>query len=54
MPKSANYSLKTQWNHEIETLGFLISRHPLALYNDRLKKVSYIFAKDMPLHVGKK
>ena len=54
MPKTANYSEKTQLKHEVETLGFLISRHPLTLYKDRLKKVPYILARDMPQYAGKK
>ena len=53
MPKSEDYDLETQLEHECETLGFLISRHPLTLYTSRLKKLNYILAKDMHQFVGK-
>ncbi len=53
LPQSENYDLETQLKHECETLGFLISRHPLTLYKDRLKNLSYILAKDLHLFVGK-
>ncbi len=52
-PPAENYDLKTQLQHEVETLGMLISRHPLTLYKDRLKKLSYILARDLKLFVGK-
>lgn len=53
LPQAENYDFKTQLKHEYETLGFLISRHPLTLYKDRLKDLSYILAKDLSLFVGK-
>ena len=53
LPRSANYDLKTQLQHECETLGFLISRHPLTLYQDKIKKLSYVQAKNLRFHVGK-
>jgi error-prone DNA polymerase len=53
LPRAEDYDLKTQLKHECETLGFLISRHPLTLYKDRLKNLSYILAKDLPLFAGK-
>jgi len=53
LPKSENYDFNTQLKHECETLGFLISRHPLTLYKDRLKKLNYILARDLPLFAGK-
>ena len=53
LPQSENYDFNTQLKHECETLGFLISRHPLTLYKDRLKKLNYILAKDLPLFAGK-
>ena len=40
--------------HEVETLGMLISRHPLTLYTDRLKKLNYVRARDLHRYVGKK
>jgi len=53
LPQSENYDFQTQLKHECETLGFLISRHPLTLYKNQLKKLSYILAKDLPLFSGK-
>jgi error-prone DNA polymerase len=53
LPHAENYDFPTQLKHECETLGFLISRHPLALYKERLKTLTYILAKDLPLFVGK-
>jgi len=53
LPASQDYDLATQLRHETETLGFLISRHPLTLYKDRLKNIGYILARDLPLFIGK-
>jgi error-prone DNA polymerase len=53
LPKAANYNLEIQLQHECETLGFLISRHPLALYQDKIKKLSYVPAKDLRFFIGK-
>ncbi len=53
LPKAANYNLETQLQHECETLGFLISRHPLTLYQDKIKKLSYVPAKDLRFFIGK-
>ncbi len=53
VPPAENYDLKTLLQHEVETLGILISRHPLTLYKDRLKKLSYILARDLKLFAGK-
>jgi len=53
LPKSENYDFNTQLKHECEILGFLISRHPLTLYKDRLKNLNYVLAKDLPLFAGK-
>lgn len=53
LPQAENYDFKTQLSHECETLGFLISRHPLTLYKDRLQKLTYILARDLPLFIGK-
>jgi error-prone DNA polymerase len=39
--------------HETETLGFLLSVHPLDLYRDALKGLNYVRAKDLHAWVGK-
>ena len=40
--------------HELETLDFLISRHPLSLYSQSLSKLRYVRGADLSKHVGKK
>jgi error-prone DNA polymerase len=40
--------------HEVETLGFLLSIHPLDCYNDILKRMDYVRALDLHAHVGKR
>jgi len=37
----------------VETLGFLISRHPLTLYARRLEKLKHVAASDLHRHVGR-
>ena len=54
MPETEDYDMETQWQHECQTLGFLISRHPLMMYRERLKKIHYVRAKYMRRHLGKK
>jgi error-prone DNA polymerase len=39
--------------HELETLGFLLSIHPLDRYKDILKRLDYVRAKDLHTYVGK-
>ena len=39
--------------HESETLGFILSAHPLDLYRDILKNLNYVRAKDLHAKVGK-
>ena len=53
LPKSANYDFETQLQHESETLGFLISRHPLTLYRDKTSRLTYVKGKNLPAYVGK-
>ncbi|NIO04026.1 MAG: hypothetical protein GTN74_05265 [Proteobacteria bacterium] len=52
-PPLKDYDLKTQLPHQAETPGFLISTHPLTLYEPRVKGLQYIPAKDMEKHLGK-
>ncbi|NOY59515.1 MAG: DNA polymerase III subunit alpha, partial [Calditrichaeota bacterium] len=54
LPKAASYDMTTILKHEVETLGFLISRHPLTLYNDRIQKIRYVKAKNIPDFVNKR
>ncbi len=54
LPKPVRYDEKTVLRQEVETLGFLLSRHPLRLFLDRLKDVRYVEAKDLHKYVGRK
>ena len=40
--------------HELETLGFLLSLHPLDQYEDILKGLDYVRARDFHAHVGER
>jgi error-prone DNA polymerase len=54
LPQAPMYDEKTVVRQEIETLGFLLSRHPLSQYQDRLNELTYIAGKDLSRHVGKR
>jgi error-prone DNA polymerase len=51
-PRVPQYSVRTVLEHEIETLGFLISRHPLSLYREPLSRLRHVRAADLGKHVG--
>lgn len=53
-PQVPQYSARTILEHELETLDFLISRHPLSLYNQQLSKLRCVRGADLPRHVGKR
>jgi len=53
-PPTPQYSPRTVLEHELETLDFLISRHPLSLYAAQLSKMKYVRGADLPKHVGKR
>ncbi len=53
-PKVPPYDEKTLIRQELETFGFLISRHPLELYSDRLAGLRLVSAAEMRVHTGKK
>ncbi len=53
-PRVPQYSARTVLEHELETLDFLISRHPLSLYADQLSKLKYVKGSDLPKHVGRR
>ena len=40
--------------HEVETLGFLASRHPLTLYESRIATLHRVRGKDLKHHVGER
>jgi len=47
------YPKKVMLRHEMETLGFLLSIHPLDRYKDILERLHYVKARDLHAHVGK-
>ncbi|NLD36581.1 MAG: DNA polymerase III subunit alpha [Desulfatiglans sp.] len=51
--KREDYSGQVMLKNESDALGFIISMHPLELYNDLLKDIHYIQAKDLPGLVGR-
>jgi error-prone DNA polymerase len=53
-PSVPQYSARTVLEHELETLDFLISRHPLSLYSEQLAKTRYVRGADLPKHVGRR
>jgi DNA polymerase III alpha subunit len=54
LPQPKNYDERTILQHEVETLGFLVSRHPLTLYKDRIRKLEYVKGSDLVKHAGEK
>jgi len=52
-PDVPPYDERTLLQHEKEIYGYLISRHPLELYQERLKKLNLARSCDLPKHVGK-
>ncbi len=53
-PKVPQYDGRTLLVQEIETLGFLISRHPMELYQDRIERRPVIRGCNLKDHVGKR
>ncbi len=53
-PRVPQYSPRTVLEHELETLDFLISRHPLSLYTEALSKLRHVRGADLPKYVGKR
>jgi error-prone DNA polymerase len=53
-PRVPQYSARTVLQHELETLDFLISRHPLSLYAEPLSKLKFVRGADLSRHVGKR
>ena len=53
-PRVPQYSQRTILEHELETLDFLISRHPLTLYREQLSRLKHIRGADLCRHVGKR
>ena len=53
-PSVPEYSERTILEHELETLDFLISRHPLMLYREPLSRLRKVRGSDLHRHVGRR
>jgi error-prone DNA polymerase len=53
VPDVGAYSEKTMLIHEADVLGFLISRHPLSLYESLLRALPYVRACDINKYIGR-
>jgi error-prone DNA polymerase len=53
-PSVPEYSERTILEHELETLDFLISRHPLTLYREPLSRLRQVRGSDLHRHVGRR
>jgi error-prone DNA polymerase len=53
-PPTPQYSVRTVLEHELETLDFLISRHPLSLYDQPLSKFRHVKGADLAKYIGKR
>jgi error-prone DNA polymerase len=52
LPDTGHYSQKTMLEHEMDVLGFLVSRHPLTLYEPILRSLPHVKGKDLHKYVG--
>jgi error-prone DNA polymerase len=53
-PRTPQYSARTVLEHELETLDFLISRHPLSLYQEILSKIRHVRGADIGKYEGRR
>lgn len=53
-PRVPQYPPRAILEHELETLGFLLSRHPLALYARPLSRCGCVRGADLAKHAGKR
>jgi error-prone DNA polymerase len=54
VPDVGDYDATTLLRLEVETLGFLLSRHPLTLYRERIRAAGAVAARDMHRHAGRR
>jgi error-prone DNA polymerase len=52
--EQAPYPGHTMLRHESETMGLMLSIHPLDRYHDRVRALNYVRARDLHAHVGKR
>jgi error-prone DNA polymerase len=53
-PRVPEYNARTVLEHELETLDFLVSRHPLTLYRDAIGRLRHVRGVDLGRHVGER
>lgn len=53
-PRAEPYDRETMLRHEIETLGFLVSEHPLTPYREVARRRGAIEGKDLDRHAGRR
>ena len=53
VPQLGVYDYRTMLLYEVEVLGFLLSVHPLELYQNHLQGLNHVPADQMFLHIGK-
>ena len=53
-PQAPDYDRATMLRHEVETLGFLLSVHPLEPYERALRGRGIIEARDLEKHAGRR
>jgi len=53
-PRALPYDPGLCLRHELETLGILVSAHPLQLYRPLIQRLRPLQARDLPRHVGRR
>ena len=53
-PEAPEYDRATMLRHEVETLGFLLSAHPLEPYERAMRGRGVIAARDLDAHAGQR
>ncbi len=54
LPKPPEYSQKELLQMETDIIGFLLSRHPLTLYEERITRTPHVKACDLQRYIGRK
>jgi error-prone DNA polymerase len=54
LPRMGAYDDRTLLEHEVESLGLLVSRHPLTLYRDAVVGAGVLPARELERHAGRR
>jgi error-prone DNA polymerase len=54
LPGRDHYPGQVMLKHETETMGLLLSMHPLDLYREMLSRIHHVQAKDLPEYAGRR